>query len=118
MDSYSQRFDSTAGRDSKSQKKKGSSNHSTSCYDEGDRKPKFHLPFRNITDDVLDRFASIRIPGSKKERTPLTQSKHNSNDWSTSSSSTSHHFEELSSKITSEKEILALFEKMMVCFFC
>ncbi|XP_008273742.1 protein diaphanous homolog 3 [Stegastes partitus] len=113
MDSYSQRFDSTAGRDSKSQKKKGSSNHSTSCYDEGDRKPKFHLPFRNITDDVLDRFASIRIPGSKKERTPLTQSKHNSNDWSTSSSSTSHHFEELSSKITSEKEILALFEKMM-----
>uniref|UniRef100_A0A3P8U9R1 Diaphanous-related formin 3 n=1 Tax=Amphiprion percula TaxID=161767 RepID=A0A3P8U9R1_AMPPE len=61
----------------------------------------------------LDRFASIRIPGSKKERPPLTQSKHNSNDWSTSSSSTSHHFEELSSKITSEKEILALFEKMM-----
>uniref|UniRef100_A0A3Q1DDG9 Diaphanous-related formin 3 n=1 Tax=Amphiprion ocellaris TaxID=80972 RepID=A0A3Q1DDG9_AMPOC len=62
---------------------------------------------------TLDRFASIRIPGSKKERPPLTQSKHNSNDWSTSSSSTSHHFEELSSKITSEKEILALFEKMM-----
>uniref|UniRef100_A0AAQ5XY91 Diaphanous-related formin 3 n=1 Tax=Amphiprion ocellaris TaxID=80972 RepID=A0AAQ5XY91_AMPOC len=113
MDSYGQRFDSTTGRDSKPQKKKGFSNHSNSCYDEGDRKPKFHLPFRNITDDVLDRFASIRIPGSKKERPPLTQSKHNSNDWSTSSSSTSHHFEELSSKITSEKEILALFEKMM-----
>ncbi|XP_054869567.1 protein diaphanous homolog 3-like isoform X2 [Amphiprion ocellaris] len=102
MDSYGQRFDSTTGRDSKPQKKKGFSNHSNSCYDEGDRKPKF-----------LDRFASIRIPGSKKERPPLTQSKHNSNDWSTSSSSTSHHFEELSSKITSEKEILALFEKMM-----
>nr|XP_019935293.1 PREDICTED: protein diaphanous homolog 3 [Paralichthys olivaceus] len=107
MDSYSQRFDS------KSQKKKGSSHHGTSCYDEGDRKPKFHLPFRNITDDVLDRFASIRIPGSKKERPPLSQSKHNSNDWSISSSSTSHPFEEMSSKITSEKEILALFEKMM-----
>uniref|UniRef100_A0A3P9B7K1 Diaphanous-related formin 3 n=1 Tax=Maylandia zebra TaxID=106582 RepID=A0A3P9B7K1_9CICH len=61
----------------------------------------------------LDRFASIRIPGSKKERPPLTQSKHNANDWSSSSSSTSHHFEELSSKINSEKEILALFEKMM-----
>ncbi|XP_030581251.1 protein diaphanous homolog 3 isoform X2 [Archocentrus centrarchus] len=110
MESYSQRFESTTGRDSKSQKKKGSS---SSYNDEGDRKPKFHLPFRNITDDVLDRFASIRIPGSKKERPPLTQSKHNANDWSSSSSSTSHHFEELSSKITSEKEILALFEKMM-----
>ncbi|XP_034412722.1 protein diaphanous homolog 3-like isoform X3 [Cyclopterus lumpus] len=72
-----------------------------------------HLPFRNITDDVLDRFASIRIPGSKKERPPLSHSKHNTNDGSTSSSSTSHQFEELSSKITSEKEILALFEKMM-----
>uniref|UniRef100_A0A3B4TKC7 Diaphanous-related formin 3 n=1 Tax=Seriola dumerili TaxID=41447 RepID=A0A3B4TKC7_SERDU len=61
----------------------------------------------------LDRFASIRIPGSKKERPPLSHSKHNTNDWSISSSSTSHQFEELSSKITSEKEILALFEKMM-----
>uniref|UniRef100_A0A672K9Y1 Protein diaphanous homolog 3-like n=1 Tax=Sinocyclocheilus grahami TaxID=75366 RepID=A0A672K9Y1_SINGR len=58
----------------------------------------------------LDRFSSIRIPGSKKERPPLSHmSKHSSfDDWSTSS-----EFEELSSKITSEKEILALFEKMM-----
>uniref|UniRef100_A0A8C2WXM0 Diaphanous-related formin 3 n=1 Tax=Cyclopterus lumpus TaxID=8103 RepID=A0A8C2WXM0_CYCLU len=112
MDGYSQRFQATAGRDCKPQKKKGASNHTT-CCDEGDRKPKFHLPFRNITDDVLDRFASIRIPGSKKERPPLSHSKHNTNDGSTSSSSTSHQFEELSSKITSEKEILALFEKMM-----
>ncbi|XP_069030600.1 protein diaphanous homolog 3-like [Embiotoca jacksoni] len=102
MDSYSQRFESTTGRDSKAQKKKGSSHHGASYYDEGDRKPKF-----------LDRFASIRIPGSKKERPPITQSKHATNDWSTSSAATSHHFEELSSKITSEKEILALFEKMM-----
>ncbi|XP_070824516.1 protein diaphanous homolog 3-like [Chaetodon trifascialis] len=113
MDNYSQRFESTTGRDSKCQKKKGSSHHSTLCYDEGERKPKFHLPFRNITDDVLDRFASIRIPGSKKERPPISHSKHNTSDWSISSSSTSHQFEELSSKITSEKEILALFEKMM-----
>ncbi|XP_068435700.1 protein diaphanous homolog 3-like isoform X2 [Clinocottus analis] len=101
MDGYSQRFESAAGRDGKPQKKKGVSNHNT-CYDEGDRKPKF-----------LDRFASIRIPGSKKERPPLSHSKHTTNDWSTSSSATSHQFEELSSKITSEKEILALFEKMM-----
>ncbi|XP_054467235.1 protein diaphanous homolog 3-like [Anoplopoma fimbria] len=112
MDGYSQRFESSAARDSKPQKKKGSSNHNT-CHDEGDRRPKFHLPFKNITDDVLDRFASIRIPGSKKERPPLSVSKHNTNDWSTPSSSTSHQLEELSSKITSEKEILALFEKMM-----
>ncbi|MED6243553.1 hypothetical protein ATANTOWER_022280, partial [Ataeniobius toweri] len=101
MESYNQRFESTSGRDSKPQKKKGSQN-STSGFEEGDRKPKF-----------LDRFASIRIPGSKKERPALTLSKHNSNDWSTASASTLHHFEELSSKITSEKEILALFEKMM-----
>ncbi|KAM4744231.1 protein diaphanous homolog 3-like isoform 3-T3 [Anableps anableps] len=101
MESYSQRFESTTGRDNKSQKKKGSYN-STSGFDEGDRKPKF-----------LDRFASIRIPGSKKERPPLTLSKHNFNDWSAASTSTFHHFDELSSKITSEKEILPLFEKMM-----
>ncbi|KAL6112916.1 diaph3 [Pungitius sinensis] len=112
MDGYGQRFESTTGREGKLQKKKASSNNN-SCYDDGDRKPKFHLPFRSITDDVLDRFASIRIPGSKKERPPLSQTKHNASDWSTSSSSASHQFEELSSKITSEKEILALFEKMM-----
>uniref|UniRef100_A0A3Q3XDH0 Uncharacterized protein n=1 Tax=Mola mola TaxID=94237 RepID=A0A3Q3XDH0_MOLML len=61
----------------------------------------------------LDRFASIRIPGSKKERPPISHSKHSTNDCSISSSSTMLQFEELSSKITSEKEILALFEKMM-----
>ncbi|XP_067352242.1 protein diaphanous homolog 3-like isoform X2 [Channa argus] len=101
MDSYSQRLESTTGRDSKSQKKKGSSYISTSC-DEGDRKLKFR-----------DRLASIRIPGSKKERPPLSHSKQNASDSSSSSSSPSHPFEELSSKITTEKEILALFEKMM-----
>ncbi|KAM4630487.1 protein diaphanous homolog 3-like [Polymixia lowei] len=114
MESYHQRFESTAGRGSKLQKKKGStSNHGTSGYDEGDRKPKFNLHFRNLTDDVLDRFASIRIPGSKKERPHLSHPKQNSSDWSISSSSSSAEFEELSSKITTEKEILALFEKMM-----
>lgn len=43
MDSFSQRFESTAGRDSnvKPQKKKGYAHHSTSSYDEGERKPKF-----------------------------------------------------------------------------
>lgn len=62
----------------------------------------------------LDRFASIRIPGSRKDRPPMSQFKHSASDWSISSSSTTNPFDELSSKITSEKEILALFEKMMV----
>uniref|UniRef100_A0AAR2KV74 Diaphanous-related formin 3 n=1 Tax=Pygocentrus nattereri TaxID=42514 RepID=A0AAR2KV74_PYGNA len=54
-------------------------------------------------------FASIRIPGSKKERPNFSHmTKHSTGDWSSSL-----EFEELSSKITSEKEILALFEKMM-----
>uniref|UniRef100_A0AAY4DPJ9 Diaphanous-related formin 3 n=1 Tax=Denticeps clupeoides TaxID=299321 RepID=A0AAY4DPJ9_9TELE len=56
---------------------------------------------------ILDRFASIRIPGSKKERPHLPYIKQSSSDLSTS------EFEDLSSRITSEKEILALFEKMM-----
>ncbi|KAK7913161.1 hypothetical protein WMY93_013372 [Mugilogobius chulae] len=112
MESYGTRFDSFAGRD-KSQKKNGSA-HTSSYYDERDRKPKFHLPFKKMmADDVLDRFASIRIPGSKKERPPLSHTKHSSSDWSISSSASLSHFDELSSKITSEKEILALFEKMM-----
>lgn len=66
----------------------------------------------------LDRFASIRIPGSKKERAPISHFKQSTSDWSINSSSTTNPFEELSSKITSEKEILALFEKMMVIIMC
>ncbi|XP_037103106.1 protein diaphanous homolog 3-like isoform X3 [Syngnathus acus] len=114
MDTYGQRFEAASGRDGKSHKKKASSSShlSTPCSDEGDRKPKFHLQFRNLTDDMLDRFASIRIPGSKKDRPAIPHSKYSAPDWSVFSSSNSQ-FEELSSKITSEKEILALFEKMM-----
>ncbi|XP_077442860.1 protein diaphanous homolog 3-like isoform X2 [Stigmatopora argus] len=113
MDAYGQRFEATSGREGKSHKKKASSSHlGASSSDDADRKPKFHLQFRNLTDDVLDRFASIRIPGSKKDRAAISLSKHSTTDWSVFSSSNSQ-FEELSSKITSEKEILALFEKMM-----
>uniref|UniRef100_A0A8C2JD92 Diaphanous-related formin 3 n=1 Tax=Cyprinus carpio TaxID=7962 RepID=A0A8C2JD92_CYPCA len=105
MDNYRhQRHEgSNQGRENKIHRKKGFgvgvSSHGSSSGDDGEKKPKF-----------LDRFSSIRIPGSKKERPPLSHmSKHySSGDWSTSS-----EFEELSSKITSEKEILALFEKMM-----
>ncbi|XP_067287567.1 protein diaphanous homolog 3 [Pseudorasbora parva] len=101
-------------RENKIHRKKGFgvgvSSQGSSSGDDGEKKTKFNLNIRTLTDDVLDRFSSIRIPGSKKERPHLSHmSKHSSAcDWSTSS-----EFEELSSKITSEKEILALFEKMM-----
>ncbi|XP_056324142.1 protein diaphanous homolog 3 isoform X2 [Danio aesculapii] len=105
MDNYRQpRYEgSNQGRENKFNRKKGFgagvSSQGGSSGDDGEKKPKF-----------LDRFSSIRIPGSKKERPNLSHmSKHSSSgDWSSSS-----EFEELSSRITSEKEILALFEKMM-----
>uniref|UniRef100_A0A8C4JLB3 Diaphanous related formin 3 n=1 Tax=Dromaius novaehollandiae TaxID=8790 RepID=A0A8C4JLB3_DRONO len=60
---------------------------------------------------LLDRFASIRIPGSKKERPPLPHMKQSySTDW-TSSSPTD--MEDFVPKPLSEREIIALFEKMM-----
>eukprot|EP00063_Salmo_salar_P031707 XP_014006542.1 PREDICTED: protein diaphanous homolog 3-like [Salmo salar] len=82
------------------QRKKGftAGQGGASGCEDGERKPKF-----------LDRFASIRIPGSKKERPHLPHVKHSSS----SERSSSADFEDLSSKITSEKEILGLFEKMM-----
>ncbi|CAM4381086.1 unnamed protein product [Lepidochelys olivacea] len=75
------------------------------------RKPKFHLNIKTLTDDMLDRFASIRIPGSRKERPPLLQLKqsHSSTDWS----SPPADVVEFIPKPLSEREILALFEKMM-----
>ncbi|NXM19092.1 DIAP3 protein, partial [Ploceus nigricollis] len=58
----------------------------------------------------LDRFASIRIPRSKKERPPLPHMKQSlSTDWS----STPMDSEDFASKPLSEREIIALFEKMM-----
>ncbi|CAM5076873.1 unnamed protein product, partial [Natator depressus] len=74
------------------------------------RKPKFHLNIKTLTDDMLDRFASIRIPGSRKERPPLLQLKQShSSDWS----SPPADVVEFIPKPLSEREILALFEKMM-----
>uniref|UniRef100_A0A8B9P060 Diaphanous related formin 3 n=1 Tax=Apteryx owenii TaxID=8824 RepID=A0A8B9P060_APTOW len=59
----------------------------------------------------LDRFASIRIPGSKKERPPLPHMKQSySTDWSSSSPM---DVEDFVPKPLSEREIIALFEKMM-----
>ncbi|RMC07050.1 hypothetical protein DUI87_16503 [Hirundo rustica rustica] len=58
----------------------------------------------------LDRFASIRIPRSKKERPPLPHMKQShSTDWS----STPMEPEDFAQKPLSEREIIALFEKMM-----
>ncbi|XP_058256926.1 protein diaphanous homolog 3 isoform X2 [Hemibagrus wyckioides] len=101
---HQHRYESSSqGRENKPQRKKafggaGPAPCGTWGNEEMEKKPKF-----------LDRFASIRIPGSKKERTHLSHmNKQSSCEWSTSS-----EFEDLSSKITSEKEILALFEKMM-----
>lgn len=59
----------------------------------------------------LDRFTSIRIPGSKKERPALPHMKQShSTDWS----STPTDVEDFVPKPLSEREIIALFEKMMV----
>ncbi|NXP84804.1 DIAP3 protein, partial [Passerina amoena] len=58
----------------------------------------------------LDRFASIRIPRSKKERPPLPHMKQSySTDWSC----TPMDLEDFATKPLSEREIIALFEKMM-----
>ncbi|XP_072266585.1 protein diaphanous homolog 3 [Pyxicephalus adspersus] len=80
--------------------------------EDGEKKfSKFQInKLRNLTDDVLDRFASIRIPGSKKERPNFNHIKNynTSADWSTSS-----EHEDFPPKQLSEKEVLSLFEKMM-----
>uniref|UniRef100_A0A8C3U1E5 Diaphanous related formin 3 n=1 Tax=Catharus ustulatus TaxID=91951 RepID=A0A8C3U1E5_CATUS len=58
----------------------------------------------------LDRFASIRIPKGKKERPALPHMKQShSTDWS----STPMDQEDFATKTLSEREIIALFEKMM-----
>nr|KAF6373443.1 hypothetical protein mPipKuh1_003831 [Pipistrellus kuhlii] len=74
----------------------------------GEKRPKFHLNIRTLTDDMLDRFASIKIPGSKKERPPLSNLK-----TAFASSDCSSEAMENPPKPLSEKEVLELFEKMM-----
>ncbi|XP_053772778.1 protein diaphanous homolog 3 [Desmodus rotundus] len=74
----------------------------------GEKRPKFHLNIRTLTDDVLDRFASIKIPGSKKERPPLSSLK-----TAFAGSDSSSEMVEKLPKPLSESELLELFEKMM-----
>ncbi|XP_012298264.2 protein diaphanous homolog 3-like [Aotus nancymaae] len=77
----------------------------------GEKRPKFHLNIRTLTDDMLDKFASIRIPGSKKERPPLPSLKTTfaSSDCSAAPLEMMENF----AKPLSENELLELFEKMM-----
>ncbi|NXI53301.1 DIAP3 protein, partial [Chloroceryle aenea] len=104
---------SRGGRENKGLRRKGLPGTGTAGGPEeaaDGRKPKFHLNIKTLTDDVLDRFASIRIPGSKKERPPLPHMKQShSADWS----STPMDAEDFALKPLSENEIIALFEKMM-----
>ncbi|XP_058404259.1 protein diaphanous homolog 3 isoform X2 [Diceros bicornis minor] len=74
----------------------------------GEKRPKFHLNIRTLTDDMLDKFASIRIPGSKKERPPLSNLKA-----AFASNDCSSEMMENIPKPVSENELLELFEKMM-----
>ncbi|XP_015707174.1 protein diaphanous homolog 3 isoform X2 [Coturnix japonica] len=87
------------GRENKGLRRKGPPAAGGSEEAADGRKPKF-----------LDRFASIRIPGSKKERPALPHMKQShSTDWS----STSTDVEDFVPKPLSEREIIAMFEKMM-----
>nr|XP_060625366.1 protein diaphanous homolog 3 isoform X1 [Anolis sagrei ordinatus] len=75
------------------------------------KKTKFHLHIKTLTDDVFDKFSSIRIPGSKKERPILPNMKQSDpsiGDWPLSADVDSFIPTPLS-----DAEILALFEKMM-----
>lgn len=80
-------------------------------YEPGEKRPKLHLNIRTLTDDMLDKFASIRIPGSKKERPPLPHLKTVSGI--SDSSSLSSETMENNPKALPESEVLKLFEKMM-----
>ncbi|NXR16634.1 DIAP3 protein, partial [Cinclus mexicanus] len=103
-----------AGRENKGLRRKGPPGTGSAGGPEeavaDSRKPKFHVNIKTLTDDVLDRFASIRIPRSKKERPPLPHMKQShSTDWS----STPMDQEDFATKTLTEREIIALFEKMM-----
>ncbi|XP_073899387.1 protein diaphanous homolog 3 isoform X3 [Castor canadensis] len=77
----------------------------------GEKRPKFHLNIRTLTDDMLDKFASIRIPGSKKEKPPLSSLKaaFTSSDCSPASSEMMENIP----KSLPDNQVLQLFEKMM-----
>ncbi|XP_041587104.1 protein diaphanous homolog 3 isoform X2 [Vulpes lagopus] len=96
-------------RESKMPRRKGPQRPPPGAVEEpGEKRPKFHLNIRTLTDDMLDKFASIRIPGSKKERPPLSNLK-----TAFASNDCSSEMMENIPKSLSENEVLELFEKMM-----
>ncbi|XP_073750572.1 protein diaphanous homolog 3 isoform X1 [Callorhinus ursinus] len=95
--------------ESKMLRRKGPQHPPPSAAEEpGEKRPKFHLNIRTLTDDMLDKFASIRIPGSKKERPPLSNLK-----TAFASNDCSSEVMENIPKPLSQNEVLELFEKMM-----
>ncbi|XP_075805817.1 protein diaphanous homolog 3 [Microtus pennsylvanicus] len=97
------------GRDSKAPRRKGlSPARPATYYEPGEKRPKLHLNIKTLTDDMLEKFASIRIPGNRKERPPLHHLKiaFGSSDRSSVASETGE-------KLLSENEVFKLFEKMM-----
>ncbi|XP_045884083.1 protein diaphanous homolog 3 isoform X1 [Meles meles] len=85
-------------RESKMQRRKGPQLPPPGAAEEpGEKRPKF-----------LDKFASIRIPGSKKERPPLSNLK-----TAFASNDCSSEVMENIPKPLSQNEVLELFEKMM-----
>ncbi|EHB07038.1 diaphanous-like protein 3 [Heterocephalus glaber] len=100
-------------RESKMSRRKGPQHPPLlgSLEEPGEKRSKFHLNIRILTDDMLDKFASIRIPGSKKERPPLHNLK-----TAFASSDCSLASPEMMENIPMpllENEVLQLFEKMM-----
>nr|XP_025865418.1 protein diaphanous homolog 3 isoform X3 [Vulpes vulpes] len=88
-------------RESKMPRRKGPQRPPPGAVEEpGEKRPKF-----------LDKFASIRIPGSKKERPPLSNLK-----TAFASNDCSSEVMENIPKSLSENEVLELFEKMMGSF--
>ncbi|XP_032082156.1 protein diaphanous homolog 3 [Thamnophis elegans] len=75
------------------------------------KKAKFPLHLKILTDDVFDKFSSIRIPGSKKDRPPLPHLKQS--HCSSSECTTPAEMDDFKPTHLSDGEILALFEKMM-----
>ncbi|ELW47371.1 Protein diaphanous like protein 3 [Tupaia chinensis] len=100
--SYSSSASIRSCRENKMSRKKGLQQPALPGGSEepGEKRPKF-----------LDKFASIRIPGSKKERPPLSNLKtaFSSNDCSSASLEMTENLP----KPLSEKEVLEYFEKMM-----
>ncbi|XP_025028298.1 protein diaphanous homolog 3-like, partial [Python bivittatus] len=84
---------------------------SSSSSSSSSKKAKFPLHLKILTDDVFDKFSSIRIPGSKKDRPALLHLKQS--HCSSSECTTPVEVDDSMPTHLSDQEILVLFEKMM-----